>query len=110
MVHPASGLHNDFLDQVDAWLPAGIERVYAILDNLSEHRATHVLLFALAHQRWEFVYHPKYAAYLNPIEPCWKILRSPVLEGRRRPGVPSGIDLPDEPPKRPERPFFVFVG
>ena len=57
--------------------------MYAILDNLSAHRATDVLLFALAHPRWEFVFQPKYAAYLNLIEPWWKVLRSLALKGRR---------------------------
>jgi len=28
-----------------------------------------VLLWALAHPRWEFVFQPTYAAYLNLIEP-----------------------------------------
>ena len=37
----------------------------------------------LAHPRWEFVFQPKYAAYLNLIEPWWKILRSLALKGRR---------------------------
>lgn len=73
----------DFLERVDAWLPAEAARVYAILDNLSTHRATDVVLFALAHPRWEFVFQPKYAAYLNLIEPWWKILRSLALKGRR---------------------------
>jgi len=73
----------DFLDKVDVWLPAEAERVYAILDNLSAHRATDVLLFAVAHPRWEFVFQPKYAAYLNLIEPWWKVLRSLALKGRR---------------------------
>lgn len=73
----------DFLAQVDAWLPAESERIYAILDNLSAHRATDVLLFAVTHPRWEFVFQPKYAAYLNLIEPWWKVLRSLALKGRR---------------------------
>lgn len=73
----------DFLEQVDAWLPAEVEHVYAIEDNLSAHRATDVLLFSLAHPRWEFVFQPKAAAYLNLIEPWWKILRSLALKGRR---------------------------
>ena len=73
----------DFLIQVDAWIPAGVEHVYAILDKLSSHRATDVLLFSLAHPRWEFVFQPKYAAYLNLIEPWWKVLRSLALKGRR---------------------------
>ena len=72
-----------FLEQVDAWLPAEAERVYAILDNLSTHRAQDVLLFCLAHPRWEFVFQPTAAAYLNLIEPWWKTLRSLALKGRR---------------------------
>jgi hypothetical protein len=35
------------------------------------------------HPRWEFVFQPKYAAYLNLIEPWWKTLRSLALKGRR---------------------------
>lgn len=73
----------DFLAQVDAWLPAEPTRVYAILDNLSTHRAVDVVLFCLAHPRWEFVFQPTYAAYLNLIEPWWKILRSLALKGQR---------------------------
>jgi len=72
----------DFLEQVDHWLPAGIN-VYAILDNLPAHRATDVLLFSLEHPCWEFVFQPKYAAYLNLIEPWWKVLRSLALKGQR---------------------------
>lgn len=73
----------DFLEKVDGWIPAQVEHVYAIVDNLSIHRATDVLLFSLAHPRWEFVFQPKYAAYLNLIEPWWKVLRSLALKGRR---------------------------
>ena len=60
-----------------------MECIYAILDNLEAHRATDVLLFNVAHPRWEFVFQPKYAAYLNRIEAWWKILRSLALNGRR---------------------------
>ncbi len=73
----------DFLERVEQWIPASSDRIYAIVDNLSMHRATDVLLFSLAHPRWEFVFQPKYAAYLNLIEPWWKILRSLALKGRR---------------------------
>jgi hypothetical protein len=73
----------DFLERVEAWIPPGVERVYAILDNLSSHRATDVMLFNLAYPRWEFVFLPKRAAYLNLIEPWWKVLRSLALAGRR---------------------------
>ncbi|MFN7928897.1 MAG: transposase [Blastocatellia bacterium] len=73
----------DFLQVVEHWLPQDIERLYAIVDNLSTHRASDVLLFSLQYPRWEFVFQPKYAAYLNLIEPWWKILRSLALKGRR---------------------------
>jgi transposase len=73
----------DFLERVDGWLPVAGERVYAVLDNLSTHRAVDVLLFQLTHPRWEFVFQPTYAADLNLIEPWWKILRSLALKGRR---------------------------
>jgi transposase len=73
----------DFLEQVDGWIAPAAERVYAVLDNLSTHRAVDVLLWALEHPRWEFVFQPTYAAYLNLIEPWWKVLRSLALKGRR---------------------------
>ena len=73
----------DFLEQVEAWLDPTVARVYAILDNLAAHRAVDVLLWALAHPRWEFVFQPKYAAYLNLIEPWRKVRRSLALKGRR---------------------------
>jgi len=73
----------DFLGHVDGWIAAEVPRVYAVLDNLSTHRALDVLLWALVHPRWEFVFQPTYAAYLNLIEPWWKVLRSLALKGRR---------------------------
>jgi transposase len=73
----------DFLARVEAWIPPDIDRIYAVMDNLNAHRATDVLLFSLAHPRWEFVFQPKYAPYLNLIEPWWKVLRSLALMGRR---------------------------
>ena len=87
LTHPYAGRTSanwiDFLERVEEWLPAEAEQVYAIVDNLSTHRTTDVLLFSLHHPRWEFVFQPKYAAYLNLIEPWWKILRSLALKGRR---------------------------
>jgi DDE superfamily endonuclease len=73
----------DFLEQVDAWVPADVERIYAILDNLNVHHSDNVLFFCLTHPRWEFVFQPTYAAYLNLIEPWWKVLRSLAFKGRR---------------------------
>jgi hypothetical protein len=45
--------------RVEAWISPDVERIYTIMDNLSAHRATDVLLFSLAHPRWEFVLQPK---------------------------------------------------
>jgi hypothetical protein len=73
----------DFPEKVDARIPAEVDTVYAIVDNLNVHRAVDVLLFSLAHPRWEFVFQPTNAAYLNLIEPWWKVLRAPALKGRR---------------------------
>jgi hypothetical protein len=73
----------DVLVHVDGWVPAEIERIDALVDNLNVHRATDVVRFALHHPRWEFVCQPKDAAYLNLIEPWWKVLRSLALKGRR---------------------------
>ena len=73
----------DFLGRVEGWIDAGVARIYAAMDKLNRHSATDVLLFALGHPCREFVFQPKYAAYLNLIEPWWKILRSLALKGRR---------------------------
>ena len=73
----------DFLSVVERWIDPAVGRVYAVLDNLNIHSAPDVLLFGLLHPRWEFVFQPKYAAYLNLIEPWWKVLRSLALQGRR---------------------------
>jgi hypothetical protein len=40
-------------------------------------------LFMIHHPRWECVYQPKFAAYLNLIKPWWKVLCSLALKGRR---------------------------
>lgn len=73
----------DVLDQVDAWVAPEAERVSAVLDNRSSHRAADVLLWALAHPRWEVGFQPTSAAELNLIEPWWTIPRSLALKGRR---------------------------
>ena len=73
----------DFLAHVDRWVEPAVERIYVILNNLPAHRAPDVLLFSLAHLRWECVFQPQYAPYLNLIEPWWQVLRSLALTGRR---------------------------
>ena len=81
MVHPLNCCK--FRRDGDARVDPSVERIYAVLDNLNVHSAPDVLLFALLHPRWEFVFQPKCAAYLNLIEPWWKVLRSLALKGRR---------------------------
>lgn len=71
------------LADVEAWLNPDSACVSAVLDNLPAHRALDVLLWALVHPRWEFVFQPTYAASRNLIEPWWKVLRSLALTGRR---------------------------
>ena len=87
LTHPYTGRTAgnwiDFLTRVEGWVPAEVGAVYAVLDKLAAHRGTDALLFSLAHPRWEFVFQPTYAAYLNRIEPWWKVLRSLALKGRR---------------------------
>ena len=73
----------DVLARVEAWSPPAGERVYVILDQLSAHRATDVLLVSPAPPRWKFSFQPKSAPYLNRIAPWWKVWRSRALKGRR---------------------------
>src|SRR5262245_46913579 len=40
---PENGVH--YIGHVEAWVPAEVTRVYAIVDNLQAHRATDVLRF-----------------------------------------------------------------
>jgi len=83
--HPARTISSDvaFLDQVEAWVPAAVERVSAVRDNLTVHTADDVLLFSVAHPRGESVFQSHDAASLNLIEPWWKTLKSLALKGRR---------------------------
>lgn len=73
----------DFLSWVDTQVAREVEHVYAIVDNLQAHRSADAMLFSATHPRWEFIFQPVYAAYLNLIEPWWKVLRSLALQGRR---------------------------
>ncbi len=86
--HPARTAADfaDFLEHGDPWvdeLDPSAQHIYAILDHLSAHPATDILLVSLPHPRWEVVCQPTDAAYLNLIEPWWKILRALALKGHR---------------------------
>ncbi len=80
----------DFLYETDRWLRERLgenfqqeKRVFAILDNLAAHRSQDMMLFSSTHLHWHFIFQPTYAAYLNLIEPWWKVLRSLALKGKR---------------------------
>jgi len=45
------------LERVERRVPAGVARIYAVLNNLSAHRVMAVLFFSLAHPRWAFISH-----------------------------------------------------
>src|SRR4051812_24706782 len=81
----------DFLGEVEAWIDPAVERIYAVADNLSTHSAPDVLLFSLLHPRWEFVFQPKYAAYLNlvrPELPMFQYIWALAAEGMKRSASP----------------------
>ena len=73
--------HIQLLEKVVTEFPA--ERWLIIEDNLSIHisRETRLALTAWPEIRIQFI--PKYACWLNLIEPWWKQLRSLALKGRR---------------------------
>ena len=77
----------DFLDRVDGWLdPAADARLRRAGQPVRPPRRGRAAL-ALAHPRWEVVFQPTYAAYLNLIEPWWKVLRRwPSRAAGSRPG------------------------
>ena len=73
--------HIQLLDRIVTEFPA--ERWLIIEDNLSIHtsRQTQLALAAWPEIRIQFI--PRYACWLNLIEPWWKQLRSLALKGRR---------------------------
>ncbi len=76
-----SASHIQLLDSIVTEFPA--ERWLIIEDNLSTHRSrqTRLALVAWPEIRIQFI--PRYACWLNLIEPWWKQLRSLALKGRR---------------------------
>ena len=67
------------------WRPGdpAVERIYADPRQPEHPQRPRRAAVRLLHPRWEFVFQPEYAAYLNLIEPWWKVLRSLALKGRR---------------------------
>ena len=69
------------LEQVIIQFPS--QRWLLIEDNLSIHTSRHVTLALAAWPNVQVQFIPKYACWLNLIEPWWKQLRSLALKGRR---------------------------
>lgn len=73
--------HVELLEQIIQEFPA--DRWILIEDNLSIHRSRHTRLALAAWPEICIQFLPKYACWLNLIEPWWKQLRSLALKGRR---------------------------
>ena len=73
--------HIRLLEHVLTTFPS--ERWRLIADNLSIHKRRDVQIARLAWPEIQVQFIPKYACWLNLIEPWWKQLRSLALKGRR---------------------------
>lgn len=73
--------HVRLLEQVLAHFPS--DRWLLIEDNLSIHKSRDVQTALLAWPEIQVQFIPKYACWLNLIEPWWKQLKSLALKGRR---------------------------
>jgi hypothetical protein len=76
-----SASHLKLMEQIVTQFPA--ERWLIIEDNLSIHTSRQVQIALLAWPELQVQFIPKYASWLNLIEPWWKQLRSLALKGRR---------------------------
>jgi len=68
-----------FLEQLEAEIPAG-QQVIAILDNLSTHKTPNVQAWLDEHPRWQMVFTPKHASWLNQVEIFFSILTRRLLK------------------------------
>jgi hypothetical protein len=85
--HRDSASHLQLLEQIPTVFPA--DRWLLIEDNLSVHHSRNVKTALLAWPEIQVLFLPKYACWLNLIEPWWKQLKSLALKGRR-------FDTPDD--------------
>ena len=76
-----SASHVALLEHLLTQFPA--ERWLVIEDNLSTHRSREVNTALLAWPEIHVQFMPKYACWLNLIEPWWKQLKALALKGRR---------------------------
>jgi hypothetical protein len=76
-----SASHIQLLEKVITVFPADCWLI--IEDNLSTHRSRQTQMALAAWPEVQVLFLPKYACWLNLIEPWWKQLRSLALKGRR---------------------------
>lgn len=76
-----SASHLQLLEEVIVHFPS--DRWLLVEDNLSIHRSRDVQTALLAWPEIQVQFIPKYACWLNLIEPWWKQLKSLALKGRR---------------------------
>ena len=76
-----SASHIQLLEKVMIEFPS--ERWLFIEDNLVIHASREVKLALASHNEIQIQFLPKYACWLNLIEPWWKQLKSLALKGRR---------------------------
>jgi hypothetical protein len=72
----------DFLSDVEAWIDPAVERVYAVVDNLSTPSSADVLLFSLLHPRSRV----RFPADLRRLpQPDRALVEDPQVTGPERP-------------------------
>ena len=76
-----SASHIQLLEKVIQTFPA--DRLLIIEDNLSSHHSRDTALALSAWPEIQILFLPKYACWLNLIEPWWKQLKSLALKGRK---------------------------
>jgi transposase len=68
-----------FLEQLEREIPDN-QRVIAITDNLSTRTTAEVAQWLSEHPRWQFVFTPKHASWLNQVEIFFSILARRLLK------------------------------
>jgi len=76
-----SASHIQLLEKVIRSFPA--DRLLIVEDNLSSHHSRDTKMALAAWPEIQILFLPKYACWLNLIEPWWKQLTSLALNGRR---------------------------
>ena len=62
------------LEQLDAELPATIERVHLVCDNVSVHKGKQVQAWLALHPRFRLVFTPVHCSWMNQVEQWFSIL------------------------------------